>query len=236
MITFCRIYLIGGDFIYYLKKYIWIVFIVFILLLFVFTKDKSTEEVILEKNDNLEIKEEIITDNVKLKIKVDIKGAVKNPGVYEVEENSRVSDVINISGGLTNEADTSIINLSKNVEDEMVIIIYTKAEINEMKKGNTSVKYVEKECVCPKIENDACIENKVDNIPSNNSNLSNNKISLNKASLDELMTLDGIGEKKAQAIIDYRNKNNGFKKVEEILEVDGIGSATYEKIKDRLIL
>ena len=190
----------------------------------------------MEKNDNLEIKDEIITDNVKLKIKVDIKGAVKNPGVYEVEENSRVSDVINISGGLTNEADTSIINSSKNVEDEIVIIIYTKAEINEMKKGNTSVKYVEKECVCPKIENDACIENKVDNIPSNNSNPSNNKISLNKASLDELMTLDGIGEKKAQAIIDYRNKNNGFKKVEEILEVDGIGSATYEKIKDRLTL
>ena len=50
------------------------------------------------------------------------------------------------------------------------------------------------------------------------------------------MTLDGIGEKKAQAIIDYRNKNNGFKTIEELLEVDGIGSTTYEKIKDRLTL
>lgn len=224
---------------YYLKKYIWIVLIVFVLL-FVFIKDDSTEEVILEEN-NLELKEENIEEVDNIKIKVDIKGAVKNPGVYEVEENSRVSDVINISGGLTSEADTSVINLSKNVIDEMVIIIYTKDEINEMKEGSTSIKYIEKECVCPKLENDACIEDKIDNIPnnennSNNKNEANGKVSLNKATLDELMTLDGIGEKKAQAIIDYRNKNNGFKTIEELLEVDGIGSTTYEKIKDRLTL
>ncbi len=225
---------------YYLKKYIWIVLIVFVLLLFVFIKDDSTEEVILEEN-NLELKEENIEEVTNIKIKVDIKGAVKNPGVYEVEENSRVSDVINISGGLTNEADTSVINLSKNVIDEMVIIIYTKDEINEMKEGSTSIKYIEKECICPKLENDACIEDKIDNIPnnennSNNKNEENGKVSLNNASLDDLMTLDGIGEKKAQAIIDYRNKNNGFKTIEELLEVDGIGNTTYEKIKDRLTL
>ena len=224
---------------YYLKKYIWIVLIVFVLL-FVFIKDDSTEEVILEEN-NLELKEENIEEVNNIKIKVDIKGAVKNPGVYEVEENSRVSDVINISGGLTSEADTSVINLSKNVIDEMVIIIYTKDEINEMKEGSTSIKYIEKECVCPKLENDACIEDKIDNIPdnennSNDKNEANGKVSLNKATLDELMTLDGIGEKKAQAIIDYRNKNNGFKTIEELLEVDGIGSTTYEKIKGRLTL
>lgn len=225
---------------YYLKKYIWIILIIFVLLLFVFIKDDSTEEVILEEN-NLELKEENIEEVDNIKIKVDIKGAVKNPGVYEVEENSRVSDVINISGGLTSEADTSVINLSKNVIDEMVIIIYTKDEINEMKEGSTSIKYIEKECVCPKLENDACIEDKIDNIPdnennSNDKNEANGKVSLNKATLDELMTLDGIGEKKAQAIIDYRNKNNGFKTIEELLEVDGIGSTTYEKIKDRLTL
>ena len=224
---------------YYLKKYIWIILIIFVLL-FVFIKDDSTEEVILEEN-NLELKEENIEKVDNIKIKVDIKGAVKNPGVYEVEENSRVSDVINISGGLTSEADTSVINLSKNVIDEMVIIIYTKDEINEMKEGSTSIKYIEKECVCPKLENDACIEDKIDNIPdnennSNDKNEANGKVSLNKATLDELMTLDGIGEKKAQAIIDYRNKNNGFKTIEELLEVDGIGSTTYEKIKDRLTL
>lgn len=225
------------------KKYILII-LISLGFIFVLLNKKIGDEIILEES-NLETKEEIIKneeiileEKVDSKIKVDIKGAVKNPGVYEVEENSRVSDVINVSGGLTTEADTSVINLSKNVIDEMVIIIYTKDEINEMKKGSTSIKYIEKECICPKLENDACIEDKIDNVPlkEESNNDLNNKISLNNASLDELMTLDGIGEKKAQAIINYRNKNNGFKSVEEILEVDGIGSTTYEKIKDRLTL
>ena len=222
---------------YYLKKYIWIILIILLVVIFVFLN---------KDNDEVQLKEDIVKTeentlqleqptNEITKIKVDIKGAVNKPGVYEVEENSRVSDVIEISGGLTNEADTSVINLSKNVVDEMVIIIYTKEEINEMKKGSTSIKYIEKECICPKLENDACIEDKIDNVPSGEISNTNSKVSLNKASLDELMTLDGIGEKKAQAIIDYRNKN-GFKSIEEIMEVDGIGTTTYEKIKDRLTL
>lgn len=216
------------------KKYILIILII-LGFIFILLNKKIDDEIILEES-NLETKEEI--DEEVVNIKVDIKGAVKNPGVYEVGENSRVSDVIALSGGLTDEADTSVINLSKNVIDEMVIIIYTKDEINEMKKGSTSIKYIEKECICPKLENDACIEDKIDNVPleEESNNDLNDKISLNNASLDELMTLDGIGEKKAQAIIDYRNKNNGFKSIDEILEVDGIGSTTYEKIKDRLTL
>ena len=219
---------------YYLKKYIWIILIILLLVIFLIKDKEDNIEEEIVKNEEINLEKNV--DTTISKIKVDIKGAVKNPGVYEVEENSRVSDIIDISGGLTNEADTSVINLSKNVVDEMVIIIYTKDEINEMKKGSTSIKYIEKECICPKLENDACIENSIDNIPDNNSNSTNGKISLNSASIDELMTLDGIGEKKAQAIIEYRNKNGGFKSIEEILEVDGIGSATYEKIKDRLTI
>ena len=221
---------------YYLKKYIWIVIIVLLLVIFIIL-NKDDEEIQLEE-EIIKIEENVLEEEkiVSKIVKVDIKGAVKNPGVYEVEEGSRVSDVIEISGGLTNEADTSVINLSKNVVDEMVIIIYTKDEINEMKQGSTSIKYIEKECICPKLENDACIENSIDNIPNNNSSSTDSKISLNNASIDELMTLDGIGEKKAQAIIEYRNKNGGFKSIEEILEVDGIGSATYEKIKDQITI
>ena len=223
---------------HYIKKYIWVILVIFVLL-FLFIANSSNEEVVLEEQlKEKEVEEPIIQEENK-KIKVDIKGAVNNPGVYEVLENSRVSDAINISGGLTKDADTSTINLSKIIFDEMVIIIYTKDEIAEMLKGDTSIKYIEKECICPKLENDACIEDKIENVPNNNlnndSSSSNNKVSLNKASLDELMTLDGIGEKKAQAIIDYRNKN-GFKSIEEIMEVDVIGSTTYEKIKDRLTL
>lgn len=223
---------------HYIKKYIWVILVIFVLL-FLFIANSSNEEVVLEEQLKEKEVEEPIIQEENEKIKVDIKGAVNNPGVYEVLENSRVSDAINISGGLTKDADTSTINLSKIIFDEMVIIIYTKDEIAEMLKGDTSIKYIEKECICPKLENDACIEDKIENVPNNNlnndSSSSNNKVSLNKASLDELMTLDGIGEKKAQAIIDYRNKN-GFKSIEEIMEVDGIGSTTYEKIKDRLTL
>lgn len=223
---------------HYIKKYIWVILVIFVLL-FLFIANSSNEEVVLEEQlKEKEVEEPIIQEENK-KIKVDIKGAVNNPGVYEVLENSRVSDAINISGGLTKDADTSTINLSKIIFDEMVIIIYTKDEIAEMLKGDTSIKYIEKECICPKLENDACIEDKIENVPNNNlnndSSSSNNKVSLNKASLDELMTLDGIGEKKAQAIIDYRNKN-GCKSMEEIMEVDGIGSTTEEKSKDRLTL
>lgn len=188
-------------------------------------KDEKLEDVVEDSIE--EVDEQTITS-----IKVDIKGAVNKPGVYELEYNSRVSDAIEASGGLTKDADTSMINLSKNLSDEMVIIIYTKDEIEEMKSGNTSIKYIEKECICPEIENDACIEEVIDNKEEVEKD---GKVSLNNASLEELMTLDGIGESKAKAIIEYRNKNE-FKSIEEIMEVNGIGTATYEKIKDKLTL
>ena len=81
----------------------------------------------------------------------------------------------------------------------MVIIIYTKKELESMRKGNTTIKYIEKECICPKLENDACIEDQITNEESNsneNENQSPGKVSLNHASLSELTQLTGIGEKK----------------------------------------
>ena len=114
----------------------------------------------------------------------------------------------------------------------MVIIIYTKKEIKEMKKGTTTVKYIEKECICPKLENNACIENSITN--NDVETKDNQKISINKANLSQLTTLSGIGESKAKAIIEYREKNNGFKSIEELKKVSGIGESTYEKIKDNI--
>ncbi|MBE6149248.1 MAG: competence protein ComE [Firmicutes bacterium] len=226
------------------KSIIIIFLLVFIVLLYIFlnfTKQEKNNEIILEANFEKNIEE---NESEKLKeelIKVDIKGAVNKPGVYELKVNSRVSDAIDTSGGLTNEADTSIINLSKLLKDEMVIIIYTKKEIEEMKKGTTTVKYIEKECICPKLENDACVEETVTNNETetdieNEEPNTNSKISLNKATLKELMTLTGIGESKAKAIIEYREKNNGFKTIDEIKKVSGIGNSTYEKIKDNITI
>lgn len=185
--------------------------------------------------------QEKVEQPIKNTYKVDIKGAVAHPGVYEMEEEARVEDVILKSGGLTSDADTSVLNLSKSVKDEMVIIIYTKKELESMRKGNTTIKYIEKECICPKLENNACIEDKITNekeiTDSNESTTKpSGKISLNSASLKELTGLTGIGEKKAEAIIEYRNKNGGFKSIEEITKVSGIGASTFEKIKDQLTL
>ena len=220
---------------FYLKKYRYIILSGLLIIVFLFF-NKNSDEIELTSDLSLEIKEEVTEEIPKEeKIKVDIKGAVKNPGVYEINSNGRVADAIAISGGLTNDADTSIINLSKNLTDEMVIIIYTKEEVAEMLKGTTSIKYIEKECICPKIENDACIDNVIDNKPDTNTS-NEQKVSLNSATIDELMQLSGIGEVKAKAIIAYREENGGFKSIEELLEVNGIGESTFNKIKDQLSL
>lgn len=220
---------------FYLKKYRYIILSGLLIIVFLFF-NKNSDEIELTSDLSLEIKEEVTEEIPKEeKIKVDIKGAVKNPGVYEINSNERVADAIEISGGLTNDADTSTINLSKNLTDEMVIIIYTKEEVAEMLKGSTSIKYIEKECICPKIENDACIDNVIDNKPDTNTS-NEQKVSLNSATIDELMQLPGIGEVKAKAIIAYREENGGFKTIEELLEVNGIGESTFNKIKDQLSL
>ncbi len=163
-------------------------------------------------------------------IMVEVKGEVKSPGVYEVTSEKRVEDILKLAE-LTNNSDTSQLNLSKNVYDEMVIIVPSKEEISSLKSSSQSYKLVENECVCPKLLNDSCapVEVPKDEI------VSNSKISLNNATKEELMTLPGIGESKALAIIEYR-KQNRFNAIEEVMNVKGIGKSIYEKIKDSISL
>ena len=183
-----------------------------------------------------EIKEEIIDY-----VYVDIKGAVNSPNVYKIPENSRVIDVINAASGLREDADTSIINLSKKVKDEMFIIIYTKDEINKYKEKSISTNVINKE-LNNKIlvideNNDAKIDKK-DNITSEEKKneqkeeKKNEKVNINTASKDELLSITGIGESKAVSIISYREKNGNFSSIEDIKNVSGIGDALFEKIKD----
>jgi competence protein ComEA len=202
-----------------------------ILIYFLYNKNEKEEVV-----DDIIIEKEKITNDEKKEIKeyyyTDIKGAVINPGVYKIEVNSRVIDAINLTGGLNKDADTSVINLSKKVSDEMVIIIYTKAQIKKFQSSNSGVivKFVDKNCECPDPGvNQACI---VDTNSTANNNNPSTKISINTASITELQTLSGIGATKAQDIINYRNSNGPFTKIENIKNVSGIGDSTFAKIKD----
>lgn len=179
-------------------------------------------------------KKSIVETSVsKKKVNVDIKGAVKNPGLKVLEVGTTVNDLIIYSGGLLENADTSLINLSKKLTDEMVVIVYTTDEVKELKEGSTSIKVVEKECICPQVKNDACVNR--EEIPKENTSNISNKVNINTASKEELMTLSGIGATKAIAIIEYR-KTKPFKNVEDITNVNGIGTSTFEKIKDNLTI
>ena len=147
---------------FYIKKYyrkclLVITILIIIILLFnlknIFNKkiEPDNSDIIKENSEFFEIKESVKEN--KKSLKINIKGAVANPGVYEFSEGERVIDAINKSGGLLENSDTSVINLSKNLIDEMVIVIYTKDEVNEMKGSNVIVQYVEKECNCHKLLN-----------------------------------------------------------------------------------
>ena len=138
------------------------------------------------------------------KIFVDVKGAVKHPGVFETTKDKRVKDLIEEAGGLLDDADTSTLNLSQKVKDQMVIYV---------------LKHGEK----PKQISD-----------SGTSSSSGDVININTANLEQLMKISGVGKTKAEAIISYREKNGDFKKKEDITKVRGIGKATFEKIKDKI--
>ncbi|MBQ1812344.1 MAG: helix-hairpin-helix domain-containing protein [Bacilli bacterium] len=155
-----------------------------------------------------------------------------------------------MAGGLTKNADTSLINLSMKLKDEMTIKIYSKLEIENAKKSIIEepkeveiikevekIVEVEKECLCK--ENDVCINDSNEEIIVNNKEAEeqntiaqNNDVlvNINTATLEELMTINGIGESKALKIIEYRNINS-FEHIEDIMNVAGIGNALFEKIK-----
>ena len=188
---------------------------------------------IVKDNNKISVKKE--NSHNKNIFKVDIKGQIVFPGIYELEEDSRVIDVINKAGGLTEDADTTVINLSKKIKDEMVIIVYSKEEVNDFKK----TKEIEKETLskCAQkdndsVINDACIDNSEKGSVQDNSLL----ININTASLDDLKTLSGIGEAKAKSIIDYRNSNGLFNSIEDLKNVDGIGESLYDQIKNSITI
>lgn len=192
------------------------------------------------KNDEEEEKEDS-------KFYVDIKGAVKKPGVYEVDKTMIINDVIKLAGGLKSNASTKYLNLSKKVSDEMVINIFTNTEVKklniteseECKASSEDISSCATACV---VESGASSTENGEQESNNTSSESNKtetnqvsgKVNINVASLDELMTISGIGESKAKAILEYRNTKGKFNSIEDIKNVSGIGDALYAKIKDSI--
>lgn len=184
------------------------------------SKNEEVIDIFKDKEEVKEEEEEQKEDSEDKKIVVDIKGMVASPGVYEVSSTARVNDVITMAGGLIDGADTSLINLAKIVVDEMTIIVYSKEEVTEKLKEEICV------CECPLITNDACINDSASSVKEGS------LININTATKEELMTISGIGETKADDIIKYRESNGNFKSIDEIKNVSGIGDSLFEKIKD----
>lgn len=197
----------------------------------VYTTD---EEVVVKKEKETNIKKE---SNKSIdSYYVDIKGAVNNPGVYKMDKESRVIDVIESAGGLKDNADTSIINLGKKVFDEMFIIVYTKEEVEKYKSETISTEEINKKInesvviIDPNNDAQIKVEDKKDKEELTD------KININTANKDELQKITGIGESKADAIIKYREKEGNFEKIEDIKNVSGIGDSLFEKIKEYITI
>ncbi len=168
--------------------------------------DENKADITIETTDTAAEETEYSEDsNVRTQpIFVDIGGAVKNPGVYQVSEDTRLFQVIEMAGGLSEEADADHVNRASFVEDGQKIIIPVKGSENN--DGLTSA----------------------DTAPSS---ADTGLININTASADELKSLSGIGDVTAEKIIEYRS-SKAFKSKEDIMSVDGIGSKTFEKIQD----
>ena len=176
-------------------------------------KDSQKED----KSDNLK-KESLQADeslNENRKIFIHVCGAVKNEGVYQVEADARVVDVIKAAGGLTKEAASSGINQAKQLEDGMQVYVPTKKEVS---KAGTQIPGLQKE----DLQNSASV------------NSQNSAININTATKEELMKLKGVGEAKAVLIITYRENNGGFKEITDLMKIKGIKQKFFDKIKDNI--
>ena len=220
------------------KIYIIILLLVLIVIISLIIFSNKTDP---PMKDSLVIKDEVVEDNKDCM--VDIKGQINNSGLYKVSCDSRINDIIELAGGLTDNADTSVINLSKKIKDEMVIVIYSNEEVNDFINTYKKEELLNEKCkTASTVTNDACIskEDRVEvNVSVSNDkeiNNSNKMISINYATKEELMTLSGIGESKALAIIKYREENGPFTNIEDLKNISGIGDKMFDKIKDSITL
>lgn len=212
-------------------KKISIIVIVMVLIIGYFIYQRKNEFTINEEDVSKENAMEEPKEEKSKKIIVHISGAVKQEGVVELEENSRIADAIEKVGGLKENAETREINLAYKLEDGMKIYIPTKEEIKnkESQEVNQENEYV----YGGTKENSSQASNLQENSESKET-IRNKKVNINKASQEELDNLPGIGPSTAEKILEYRKQNGNFKSIEDIKEVSGIGESKFEKIRDMI--
>lgn len=179
------------------------IIIVFIIALLFFYRNGETQKVVIKEDKGSQTEK---TANA-ADIYVDISGAVKLPGVYRVEQDSRIFQIVEKAGGLSENADTQTINMAQIVSDGEKIIIPDKNTITESDKAEELKSIVE-----------------------------DGLVNINTADLTELQEIKGVGPSMATKIIAYRKENGKFKSKEDLKNVKGIGEKTFEKIKNSIIV
>ena len=164
------------------------------------------------KNNSISTNNKEVTIPIKDKsIVVEIKGEVKKPDVYTLNENAIIKELIEAAGGLTENADLSNINRAKKLQNHELVYIANKNDIIKESKNTNS-----------------------ESNTSNSQGISNTIVNINTATIEQLKTLNGIGDSKAKSIIEYREQNGGFKSKEDIKNVTGIGEKMFERIKEQI--
>lgn len=233
---------------------------------------QNNENYLVAEDENLLAEKSVQEEKIVNKIKVEVKGEVALPGVYELDDESRLQDLIDAAGGFNEKAYYDNINLSMKLKDEMVLVVYNKDKVNKSSNNSNKTNNVNKSSkvntntsisneadeknIKPEYNIDVALENNESVIekeenkttevvkPNDNNDVvindegtsTNKLVNINTAGVKELSTLTGIGKAKAQKIIDYREANRGFKSIDEIMKVKGIGKATYEKFKENITI
>lgn len=150
-------------------------------------------------------------------IYVDVTGAVKAPGVYTLPAGSRVFEAIALAGGAREDASLENLNQAGILQDGQQIRVYTEEEAAQMAQQGSLPSLPGAETAAGQKESQEA-----------------SKVNINTAGKEELMTLTGIGETRAEAILAYRQETGGFQAPEDLMQVEGIKEKTFEKLKDQI--
>ncbi|WP_180758862.1 helix-hairpin-helix domain-containing protein [Enterococcus faecalis] len=190
-----------------------VILITLLVGIYLMVNKKAQVDTTMWEETSLTTTAEVATDATKERtetmIYVDIKGAVKVPGIYQLKNQHRIWDALALAGGVSEEADTAQVNYAQKVKDQMIIYV--------PKKGESVAQ---------------SLETLQESAPAQQNQ--EEKINVNTATEAELQTISGIGAKKAQEIIRFRDEQGPFKTVEELKNVPGIGEKTVERLKDML--